>query len=1103
MRSDRDDVSFDRVCDEHVLASFAEHHRYQMQTALWHSNIELEYAGWSGHGFTDARLLTVYLTRPGFDGKAIMKYEPRKLSPEPRRHRTVWANSPAEFRDRHLVEPIGDPITLADDGSVQFQAVAFDDMSGVSTLTEAIARDRTNKQVAERLSLIVTALLHGWNPNRRAERTTVGALLRDELHDRFDIDWAVRRRLLTPDGRPTDAQVDGFANPLALVYDEFGASAANVRVRRGYAHRDLHSGNLLVTDDPRVFKLIDLIYAREHRSLAADPAYLLLTTLAGYLSELSPPAREELANLVVSPDYPDYEAEWLPPIALELVRGMYESGVNYGGTRGMLAEWRAQYQLALVAEAMILAAWEIGGETAIEWFLGVAARAAAQFGNAPTRSDNGTRVTADTPTSRSSALELPDRQPVAVSRAAPTELEGLRTAEGGAVLVLHGLPGIGKTQLAIQYAHQHLAEFTGVVWLAADRPELLPEAVAHTAARLGLLPAKDADLLRTKLFRHLSETGPWLYVLDGAPDMDTCLQFVPRLPGVHVLITSRDPRWTKIAKRCEIGPFDPAESIELLTEILGDKSGLGDLAEALEHLPAAVDQAAHFLVDSLMSLTEYANQVRDEPVRVLSTVDGTIPGSLGATWRLALEHLAETDPAAAEVIEFLAFLAAAPIPREVLTAVPASVYPRFAAEARDAFGLDPLVKRAIASGLLRIEHGSPRMYSLLSAFVRDRTAPDARARAKVAARTAVARCRTGDPRDPDSWPRFHDLVPHALEVDLAGGDADARALLLDIIGYLVARNDLDTALSLARHTHERWAVDPGPRSEPALAAISRLAQVHYHRGDYDESLRLHIEAYTLSEELYGADDPATLVAAQNAVSGRRFAKAWSPPSDLPTSAELLESHRKVLRRDHRDTLIAAHNHAAELRESGDIRAAAELDADTHARMVAELGEHHADTMASAHALGLDLRARGDHSAALTQNREVYRLRLEALGKQHPATAQSAVSLAQDLRTAGELTEARDLLRAAHAVLTETYGADDRLTLLAAHELCAVRAKLEGISPEEVEALLERRRRVLGEAHGDTMRTWALWIQTLMAAEKYTRAAQERALWRAQAKNRSS
>ena len=119
------------------------------------------------------------------------------------------------------------------------------------------------------------------------------------------------------------------------------------------------------------------------------------------------------------------------------------------------------------------------------------------------------------------------------------------------VQTLYGLGGVGKTQLALEYAHRFAAYYDLIWWIDAEQPVLIPEQLARLAERLGLpLGPAVADTVG-RLLAELRDRDRWLLILDNAERPADLAAYRPGGAG-HVLITSRSPRWGALSGRLEV-----------------------------------------------------------------------------------------------------------------------------------------------------------------------------------------------------------------------------------------------------------------------------------------------------------------------------------------------------------------------------------------------------------------------------------------------------------------------------------------------------------------------------------------------------------------------
>src|SRR5687768_4382324 len=250
-----------------------------------------------------------------------------------------------------------------------------------------------------------------------------------------------------------------------------------------------------------------------------------------------------------------------------------------------------------------------------------------------------------------------------------------RLGAGEATLVvqaLYGLGGVGKTQLAIEYAHRFAADYDLVWWIDAEQPVLIPDQLAGLAARLGLPPAATVTDTVDWLLTELRGRDRWLLIFDNAERPQDVAAYQPGGAG-HVLITSRFPGWGALGGRLEVDVLARAETVALLRARIPSMSAeLADkLAAELGDLPLAAAQAAGYLEQTGLPPADYLRRFRARRAGLLARGDVVgYAGRLDTAWALSLERLRAQDPAAVQLLELAAFLAPDPIPLTLFTGHP-------------------------------------------------------------------------------------------------------------------------------------------------------------------------------------------------------------------------------------------------------------------------------------------------------------------------------------------------------------------------------------------------------------------------------------------------
>ncbi|WP_030038219.1 FxSxx-COOH system tetratricopeptide repeat protein [Streptomyces resistomycificus] len=649
---------------------------------------------------------------------------------------------------------------------------------------------------------------------------------------------------------------------------------------------------------------------------------------------------------------------------------------------------------------------------------------------------------------------------------------GLLRGRRSAVYTLHGMGGFGKTQIALEYAHRFADQYDLVWWIDAEQSDQIPVHYTELADRVGVAVAEaGAELNARALLRYLRRQSRWLVILDNAEDPEQIEPWLPEGQG-HVLITSRNPNWRRIAQPMALDVFTRADSLAYLRSriegIAEEQTEL--LAKDLGDLPLALAQAAG-VIENGMTVDRYRRLLTENTGRILR--EGEAPGysaSLEAAVSIAAGRLADRHPEAGALLRLAAFLATIPGDPDDL------MWPQAA--------LEPLRRY----GLARIDGEALQIHRLTQAVLRDHVTPEQTRAIHDDAAAVLAVVAPGDPQSPVSWPLWATLTSHLTAQHIGVRDrAELRATLLDAVHFLIRSGRPRTAVELATGLREVWTTQSGPDDLDVLSCTQYLGHATSDLGDMWAARPIIEDAFARRRRTLGDDHPDTLKSANDlaAILGGLGEYAESHRMDEETFAR----RREVLGEDHPETFQSANNLAASLRVLGDYAPALRMDEDTFARRRRVLGEDHPDTLQSATNVGGGLADVGKlPESRHTLEDTVARCR-RTLGDDHYATLAAVSRLASTLFALGEYEEARRLHEDILARRRRLVGDDHHDTLTSVNGLAST---LHGLGEyEEARRLhednLARRRRLFGDDHPDTCTSALNLAVSLHSAGRYAEA----------------
>ena len=246
-------------------------------------------------------------------------------------------------------------------------------------------------------------------------------------------------------------------------------------------------------------------------------------------------------------------------------------------------------------------------------------------------------------------------------------------------IALFGLEGIGKTEIALEYAYRYQSSYQRIYWISANTQAFLLDGDQKIAGRAELQISHPLTVeVAERVISWLEQEQSWLLIVDNVDDLDVLSMagglnskfFLPSTGQLrqHTLITTRNRYADGIpAQGMEVTKFDQDASLELLYKSSkitprsdsAEDEAAAKIVEDLDHLPLVIDQAAAYIREVAKKfstfLIDYAEYRRDLSNWVPQGIR-QYPDTVAMTWRMSFAAISANNPMAVELLHLLSFL---------------------------------------------------------------------------------------------------------------------------------------------------------------------------------------------------------------------------------------------------------------------------------------------------------------------------------------------------------------------------------------------------------------------------------------------------------------
>ena len=436
---------------------------------------------------------------------------------------------------------------------------------------------------------------------------------------------------------------------------------------------------------------------------------------------------------------------------------------------------------------------------------------------------------------------------------------------------IYGLGGLGKTQLAIEYAWRFGKHYSAILFVTADNPENFQQNLAGLCGVLKIEAEglRDEEVKAEEALRWLREHRDWLLIVDNVDDEQFAGQVEQTLanltPNGHILITSRLANWQSGVEPLELSVLAREDAASLLLAWTSQRKRRADdeeqallLADDLDGLALAVRQAASFINrQKTISIADYRARWKQQDAKVVeweNVRDLKYPRSVATTWQVTIDKLHEP---AKQLLETLAWLAPAPVP-DWLFETGSRQYEDALAE---------LAAYSLVTSEQEDGQDAFRIHRLVQEITRFRTPQDERTANIETALQLLNSLELGDPTDVRTWPRWNPIRPHVSSVlascHQAGVEQPATRLMNDLALLLNQKCLFSDAEELYRRALAIDEQSYGAEHPDVAIDLNNLAQLLQATNRLAEAEPLMRRAVDIFRQSFGEEHPNTQTVEQN------------------------------------------------------------------------------------------------------------------------------------------------------------------------------------------------------------------------------------------------
>ncbi|OWT42553.1 tetratricopeptide repeat domain protein [Pochonia chlamydosporia 170] len=645
-----------------------------------------------------------------------------------------------------------------------------------------------------------------------------------------------------------------------------------------------------------------------------------------------------------------------------------------------------------------------------------------------------------------SLSEVPEIQYFVARRREIAEMRRTLSSDGSRrVVTLHGLGGIGKTQLAVAYANRFRDEYSAIFWFNIKDEASIQQSFTKVArqilhqhpnasrlSELDLQQNHNEVVEAVKAWFNSPGNTRWLIVYDNYDNpkltnrtSNTAIDITRFIPMAHqgsIIVTTR-------LSQVDMGHLiriRKLESTDDSLKILSSTSGRNDLhddadakrlVQKLDGLPLALATAGAYLRRVSMSLADYLRIYEKSWARLhmsIPSLGSYEDRTLCSTWQVSYKQVQEQNPLAAHLLQWWAYFDNEDIWLELLQRK-AEDGPTWMSDLADELNFNSAMGTLHGYGFVEPHMFSPDMiesrgYSihgcLHSWAIHILNQEGDSYLGKLAVKCIASRVPSKD--DAQFWLLQRRLLSHAMRscATIQGSDEDLNWAFHNLGVLYADQGKLQEAEEMYLRALQGYEKALGRDHTSTLDTVNNLGVLYADQGKLQEAEEMHLRALQGKEKALGPDHTLTLDTVHNLGVLYKIQGKLQEAEEMYLRA--LQGKEKALGRDHTSTLDTVHNLGVLYADQGKLQEAEEMYLRALQGYEKALGQDHASTLRTVNNLGNLYADQGKLQEAEEMYLRALQGKEKALGRDHTSALQTVNNLGNLYADQGKLQEAKEM-----------------------------------------------------------------------------------------------